>query len=79
MYIMKNNKGQNTMTEKVDNITYALVEQNEGSLKKVNYEEYKQEKALENLKKMIKTDLQKWTKTKDGKKYKLFYQLEQLR
>ena len=48
---MKNNKGQNTMTEKVDNITYALVKQNDGSLKKVNYEEYKQEKALENLKK----------------------------
>ena len=52
------------MTEKVDNITYALVKQNDGSLKKVNYEEYKQEKALENLKKMIKTDLQKWSKTK---------------
>ena len=67
------------MTEKVDNITYALVEQNDGSLKKVNYEEYKQEKALENLKKMIKTDLQKWSKTKDGKNYKLFYQTEQLR
>ena len=49
---MKNNKGQNTMTEKVDNITYALVKQNDGSLKKVNYEEYKQEKALENLKKV---------------------------
>ena len=31
------------------------------------------------LKKMIKTDLQKWSKTKDGKSYKLFYQLEQLR
>ena len=31
------------------------------------------------LKKMIKTDLKKWSKTKDGKSYKLFYQLEQLR
>jgi hypothetical protein len=64
-------KDKNTMTEKVDNITYALVKQNDGSLKKVNYEEYKQEKALENLKKMIKTDLQKWSKTKDAKSYKL--------
>ena len=44
MYIMKNNKGQNTITEKVDTTIYALVEQNDGSLKKVNYEEYKQEK-----------------------------------
>ena len=32
------------MTEKVDTTIYALVEQNDGSLKKVNYEEYKQEK-----------------------------------
>ena len=35
--------------------------------------------TIKKLKKMIKTDLQKWSKTKDGKNYKLFYQLEQLR
>ena len=73
------NKGQNTMTEKLDTTIYALVEQNDGSLKRVPIKEYKQQLALENLKKMIKTDLQKWSKTKDGKNYKLFYQLEQLR
>jgi hypothetical protein len=76
---MKNNKGQNTMTEKLDTTIYALVEQNDGSLKRVPIKEYKQQLALENLKKMIKTDLKKWSKTKDGKNYKLFYQLEQLR
>ena len=67
------------MTEKLDTTIYALVEQNDGSLKRVPIKEYKQQLALENLKKMIKTDLQKWSKTKDGKNYKLFYQLEQLR
>ena len=35
--------------------------------------------TIKKLKKMIKTDLKKWSKTKDGKNYKLFYQLEQLR
>jgi hypothetical protein len=35
--------------------------------------------TIKKLKKMIKTDLKKWSKTKDGKSYKLFYQLEQLR
>ena len=52
------------MTEKVDNITYALVKQNDGSLKKVNYEEYKQEKALENLKKNDKDWFTKMVKNK---------------
>ena len=35
--------------------------------------------TIKKLKKMIKTDLKKWSKTKDGKSYKLFYQLEYLR
>ena len=35
--------------------------------------------TIKKLKKMIKTDLKKWSKTKYGKSYKLFYQLEQLR
>ena len=35
--------------------------------------------TIKKLKKMIKTDLKKWSKTKDGKSYKLFYQLEKLR
>jgi hypothetical protein len=35
--------------------------------------------TIKKLKKMIKTDLKKWSKTKDGKSYKLFYKLEQLR
>ena len=35
--------------------------------------------TIKKLKKMIKIDLKKWSKTKDGKSYKLFYQLEQLR
>ena len=32
--------------------------------------------TIKKLKKMIKTDLKKWSKTKDAKSYKLFYQLE---
>jgi hypothetical protein len=32
--------------------------------------------TIKKLKKMIKIDLKKWSKTKDGKSYKLFYQLE---
>jgi hypothetical protein len=35
--------------------------------------------TIKKLKQMIKTDLKKWSKSKDGKSYKLFYQLEQLR
>jgi hypothetical protein len=36
--------------------------------------------TIKKLKKMIKTDLKKWSKTKDGKSpTNLFYQLEQLR
>jgi len=65
---MKNKK--NTMTnknDKVDTNIYALVPQKDNSLKRV---------LLSDLRKMIKTDLDKWSKTKDGKSYKLFYQLE---
>jgi hypothetical protein len=35
--------------------------------------------TIKKLRQMIKTDLTKWSKSKDGKSYKLFYQLEQLR
>lgn len=68
------NKRKNTMTnkndKKVDTNIYALVPQKDNSLKRV---------LLSDLRKMIKTDLDKWSKTKDGKNYKMFYQLEYLR
>jgi len=56
--------------DKVDTNIYALVPQKDNSLKRV---------LLSDLRKMIKTDLDKWSKTKDGKNYKMFYQLEYLR
>ena len=37
----------NNTIEQIDTTIYALVEQNDGSLKKINYEEYKQEKSCE--------------------------------
>jgi len=65
---MKNTMKKNN---KVDTNIYALVPQKDNSLKRV---------LLSDLKKMIKTDLDKWSKTKDGKNYKkLFYQMEYLR
>jgi len=60
-------KQKNTMTnknDKVDTNIYALVPQKDKSLKRV---------LLSDLRKMIKTDLDKWSKTKDGKSYKRFY------
>ena len=58
------------MKNKIDTKIYALVLQKDNSLKRV---------LLSDLRKMIKTDLDKWSKTKDGKNYKMFYQLEYLR
>jgi len=49
-----------------------MIKKNKKTLKKAKID-------VKSLAKQIQNDVKSWSKSKDGRNYKLFYQLEQLR